>query len=248
MSPRLRPRFRGFHPEAFRFFRRLARHNHKPWFDRNRALYDEHVAGALKGLFEELAPLMLALHPDFEVSGLTGKNFSRINHDIRFARDKSPYRRHLYLYFAERGKSGLDTRLYVGLSAEGVTCGWAAYNGRRSLLQCLLKPRRARQPQRLEKLLQGLARRYEMYWHGAERGQWKKYPGSPKTEKDWKRCRAWVVRKRFPATRPVLRAPAFAREVASIFQELFPLYAFSSIEGPVGEHALRRPGQRKRRK
>jgi len=143
---RERPRFRGFHPEAFRFFRRLARSNHKPWFDRNRALYEEHVAGALKGLFEALAPRMLALDPGFEVSGKTGRNFSRINRDIRFARDKSPYRRNLYLYFIPRGAES-DTRLYVGLSAEGVTCGYAARNGRESPeasgLARLLKPRRA---------------------------------------------------------------------------------------------------------
>ncbi|MFQ5779132.1 MAG: DUF2461 family protein, partial [Terriglobia bacterium] len=69
MKKRNQLRFQGFHPEAFRFFRRLARNNHKPWFDRNRALYQQHVAGALKGLFEELAPTMMELDPDFELSG-----------------------------------------------------------------------------------------------------------------------------------------------------------------------------------
>ncbi|MGH9863374.1 MAG: DUF2461 family protein, partial [Candidatus Acidiferrales bacterium] len=80
---RHRPDFRGFQPEAFRFFRLLARNNHKPWFDRHREVYDEQVAGALKGLFEELAPVALRLSPDFDVSGKTGRNFSRINRDIR---------------------------------------------------------------------------------------------------------------------------------------------------------------------
>lgn len=236
MKPSARVVFRGFHPEAFRFFRRLARNNHKPWFDRHRAIYEEHVAGALKGLFEELAPVLLDWYPDFEVSGRTGKNFSRINRDIRFARDKSPYRRNLYLYFAPRRDPRLDTRLYVGLSAEGVTCGFATYNGRHSSLDRLLKPRvarysgRARDPQRLEKLIRPLALRYEMYWHGVERGQWKKYHGCPRTDKEWKRCKAWVVRKKFPAGHRALGFPAFARTVAKIFRELFPLFAFSALE------------------
>ena len=249
---RERPRFRGFHPEAFRFFRRLARSNHKPWFDRNRALYEEHVAGALKGLFEALAPRMLALDPGFEVSGKTGRNFSRINRDIRFARDKSPYRRNLYLYFIPRGAES-DTRLYVGLSAEGVTCGYAARNGRESPeasgLARLLKPRRAKNPARLERFLRrlllrgkrsGQGRRYEMYWHATERGEWKKYSGAPKSNRDWKRCRSFVVRRKFPPGRRTLRTPAFARAAEKIFRELFPLYAFTAIEGPTGERALHR--------
>lgn len=239
MKRSARPVFRGFHPESFRFFRLLARNNHKPWFDRHRAIYEEHVAGALKGLFEELAPVVLAWHPDFEVSGRTGKNFSRINRDIRFARDKSPYRRNLYLYFGNRSDPQLGTRLYVGLSADGVTCGFATYDGRESALDRLLKPRRTRDPHSLERLSRRLARRYEMYWHGVERGEWKKYPGSPRTEKDWKRCKAWVVRQMFPAGRRELRVPGFARTVARIFRELFPLYAFSAVAGRAGELALR---------
>ena len=124
---RLPARFQGFHPEAFRFFRRLVRNNHKPWFDRNRALYQQHVAGALKALFEELAPPLLALDPDFEISGKTGRNFSRINRDIRFARDKSPYRRNLYLYFGAHGGSHEEseqektTSAVPGLSPGGVS-------------------------------------------------------------------------------------------------------------------------------
>lgn len=227
---RPRPRFRGFQPEAFRFFRRLARNNQKPWFDKNRPIYEQHVAGALRGLFEEIIPAMLALDPDFEISGKTGRNFSRINRDIRFARDKSPYRRNLYLYFNRHGSRGLDTRLYVGLSADGVTCGLAAYNGRDSSLERLLKPRRARQPAEFARAIRRLTRRYEMYWHGLEKAEWRKYAGYPRSDKEWKRCRAWVIRRQFPASRRELRSPRFARQVKKIFTELFPLYAFGTHE------------------
>lgn len=240
MKASSRARFRGFHPQAFRFFRRLARNNHKPWFDRHRTIYEEHVVGALRGLLEELAPVLLGLDPDFEVSGKTGRNFSRINRDIRFARDKSPYRSNYYLYFGDRRSQGLEARLYVGLSAEGVTCGFAVYDGRDSALERLLKPRRVKNPAALERFVRRLRRRYESYWHGTERGEWKKYPGVPETDKDWKRCRAWIVRKKFPAARRALRSPAFARTVEKIFRELFPLYAFTTVEGRAGERPLNR--------
>jgi len=240
------PRFSGFHPEAFRFFRRLARNNRKPWFDRHRHTYDQHVSGALRALFEELVPFVLSLDDGFEISGKTGRNFSRINRDIRFARDKSPYRRNLYLYFGPRNAPGRDARLYLGLSAEGVTCGLALYGGRESSLEQRLKPRRARRPEDLEQHLRrlapppaGRARRYEIYWHRHERGEWKKYPGSPRTEKDWKYCRAWVLRKRFAPSRRELRSARFTRSVEKVFDDLFPLYAFATVDGPLGERALR---------
>ncbi|MGH9863638.1 MAG: DUF2461 family protein, partial [Candidatus Acidiferrales bacterium] len=185
------------------------------------------VAGALKGLFEELAPVALRLSPDFDVSGKTGRNFSRINRDIRFARDKSPYRRNLYLYFGREG-SETGARLYVGLSADGVTCGFAIYDGRDSEMERILKARRARNPRPLDTLLRRLRRRYQMYWHGTERGEWRQYPGTPKTDKDWKRCRALIVRRLFPTSRRELRSPRFAKRVEKIFRDLFPLYAFAT--------------------
>jgi uncharacterized protein (TIGR02453 family) len=239
MKPRRPPRFRGFHPEAFHFFRRLARNNRKAWFDRHRPDYEQHIVGALRALFEELVPAVLALDSDFEIAGKTGRNFSRINRDIRFARDKSPYRRNLYLYFGPRGRPGRDARLYLGLSAEGITCGLALYGGRGSSLQECLKPRRALHPEQVEKFLRHMARRYETYWHATERGDWVKHPGFPQTDKEWKRCRALVLRRRFPPSHRPLRSPRFAWTVERIFAELFPLYAFSVLEGPHGERALR---------
>jgi uncharacterized protein (TIGR02453 family) len=247
VRPSVGLRFRGFPPEAFDFFRRLARNNHKPWFDENRPIYEEHVAGTMKALFEELAPRMLALDADFEISGKTGRNFSRINRDIRFARDKSPYRRNLYLYFSPRGSEG-STRLYVGLSADAVTCGFATRNGRGSDLERTLRPRRVRDPKALDAALRRLAlrgkrsgqgRRFEIYWHGTERGEWKKYAGPPRSDRDWKRCRQLVVRRVFPPGRRVA-SPAFAREIVRIFRSLFPLFAFSALDGPRAERALAR--------
>jgi uncharacterized protein (TIGR02453 family) len=223
-------KFCGFSPEAFRFFRRLARNNHKPWFDQNRPTYEEHVSGALKGLFEKLAPRMLLLDPEFEISGKTGKNFSRINRDIRFARDKSPYRGNLYLFFGRAG-TDLGTRLYVGLSATGVTCGFAAYHSRGSELEEILKPRRAREPEEIGRLLKRLQRRFEMYWHAQERGEWKQKAGYPQSDVDWKRCRALIVRRHFPPTRSALRSPGFARQIERIFRELFPLYSLATQKG-----------------
>ena len=89
------------------------RNNQKAWFDANRARYDQHVVGAFRGLLEALSPALLKLNPHFEVGGKTNGNFSRINRDIRFSKDKCPYKSNYYLYVYDnrhdRGHAGGST-------------------------------------------------------------------------------------------------------------------------------------------
>jgi len=45
-------------------------------------------------------PAVLELDARFDVAARSGKNFSRINRDIRFAKDKTPYHLHMYVKFS----------------------------------------------------------------------------------------------------------------------------------------------------
>ena len=119
-------------PETFRFFRELGRNNRKEWMDANRERYRQHVVEPLRALLDTLAPVVRKLNPEFDTSGRTGRNFSRINRDIRFARDKSPYRTQMYLMFSDqRAADGDDAQLYVGVSPDAVTSGFRIYGGGR---------------------------------------------------------------------------------------------------------------------
>lgn len=236
--------FRGFTPHSFGFFRRLARNNRKEWFEANRPTYEEQVVAPLHGLFAALSPTVVELSPDFELSGRTGRNFSRINRDMRFARNKAPYHHNLYLYFTRADSGPWDARLYVGLSADGVTTGFATYHRPQGSMDRLLKPRRAEDPAGVDRFLRRLARRYEIYWHGMEKGEWRKYLGRPRSDADWKRAKALVVRKLFLPSRAELYSARFAGRVARIFGELFPLYAFSALDearGPLSGSLSARP-------
>src|SRR5580692_10906479 len=77
-------------PATLRFFRDLKRNNRKEWMDANRDRYRADVVAPFRALLSALAPYVIQLHPDFDTAGRTGVNFSRINRDIRFARDKTP--------------------------------------------------------------------------------------------------------------------------------------------------------------
>jgi uncharacterized protein (TIGR02453 family) len=218
-----------FTRETFRFFQELARHNKKEWMDANRERYQQHVVAPFRALLEALAPAALKLNAHFDVSGRTGVNFSRINRDIRFSKDKSPYRLQMYLFFSDRRAQDGDAQLYVGLSADAVTAGVRIYGGERdSRLVRLAAPRAQENLKWLSAQARKLGRKYDSYWYSSEKGDWRQRGGFPLAAGDWKRIRGWVVRKKMqPAA--ALRA-GFAKDAAKILAEVFPLYKFLSAD------------------
>jgi uncharacterized protein (TIGR02453 family) len=218
-----------FTAETFRFFRELGRNNRKEWMDENRERYREHVVAPFRRLLDALTPAVRTLHPGFGVGGRTGENFSRINRDIRFASDKSPYRAQMYLFFsraAAPGRSG--GQLYVGISAEAITVGfWIYSESRQSTLASVGIPRAVQHAPWIERKRKKFRRNYESYWYSSEKGQWTKHAGWPRDAKEWKKCKGWIVRRKFS---PVVATRAkFVRDTEKIFRDLFPLFAFSSL-------------------
>src|SRR6202521_4723971 len=119
-----------FARETFQFFKDLARHNRKEWMDANRERYQAAVVQPFRRLLEEMTATVLELDSRFDTSGRTGPNFSRINRDIRFAKDKTLYKTQMYLKFSVPAPGKRETgQLYVGLSVETVTAGFRIYSG-----------------------------------------------------------------------------------------------------------------------
>src|SRR6266446_10919934 len=118
-----------FTRSTFQFFRDLGRHNRKEWMDANRERYQQTVVQPFRRLLDELAPKILQLDSRFDTSGRTGANFSRINRDIRFAKDKTLYKTHMYLKFSVPPPVKRETgQLYTGISADTVTAGFRIYS------------------------------------------------------------------------------------------------------------------------
>jgi uncharacterized protein (TIGR02453 family) len=214
-----------FTRETFRFFQELARNNRKDWMDRNRERYQEQVVQPFRRLQQEMLPAVMKLDADLG----TGSSFSRINRDIRFARDKTPYRPQMYLKFAApfAGDAG---ELYVGLAARTVTVGFRIYSGgkrKESAIGKMAEPRLERDPCLLSKLKARLGRKYESYWYAVEKKEWRERDGWPASLEEWKKLQGWIVRKKlkpWAATRA-----KFTRDVAAIFRDVYPLLQFTSL-------------------
>ena|SRR5579859_4234600 len=238
--------FQGFQPASFGFFHELAKNNHKPWFDAHRTIYDGHVTGAFRSLLVALEPALLELNPHFETAGKTNGNFSRINRDIRFSKDKAPYKSNYYLRFYDSRRSAKsDGCLYVGLSADCVTAGFNTYatwgRGPKGALETVFRPRFAKERAIFEQLLKATVSkgRYQTYWHRQEQGDWAQHSGLPRRDDDWLTLQAWVVRKVFEPGAKGIGTPGFAGRIEKIFRELYPLYVFTSATSPQWKKALR---------
>ncbi len=220
-----------FTRETFRFFKDLGRHNHKEWMDENRDRYQGALVQPFRRLLEELAPGVLELDSRFDTTGRTGANFSRINRDIRFAKDKTLYKTHMYLKVSVPPPAKRETgQLYVGLSPDRVTAGFRIYSGakrKESTIALIAGPRATAEPGWVAKQKKRLGRSYESYWYTTVKGEWTKHDGWPTAVEDWKKILAWIVRRKF-ASSAATRA-SFPREAAKVFRDLYPLLRFTSL-------------------
>ena len=132
----------------------------------------------LRRLCEALTPAVLKLNQEFDCSGRTGANFSRINRDIRFAKDKTPYKSQMYLKFGVPFPGDAESgQFYAGFTAETVTAGFRLYAGgkrKESAIAVMAQPRMEQNPRWLAQQKRRLGRRYESYWWMASGGQLEK--------------------------------------------------------------------------
>jgi uncharacterized protein (TIGR02453 family) len=94
------------------FFKELEKNNHKPWFDENRKRYESDVKKPFKEFIAEMAKAMQPLYPNSDLSKNT--SIMRINRDIRFSADKTPYKIHMAGKVSPKGtKDKTNPGLYV---------------------------------------------------------------------------------------------------------------------------------------
>src|SRR5260370_18559988 len=106
-----------FTAATFRFFRGLARHNAKPWFEAHRAEYEREVRAPMQALIEESGLGFGRLGA--EITGNPKRSMFRIYRDIRFSKDKSPYKTHAACWFRHQ-----DADHRIGSEAEGGGAGF----------------------------------------------------------------------------------------------------------------------------
>ena len=113
---------------TIQFLKELAKNNSKSWFDANRSKYE-----IAKADFAELVKNSLAAFSkkDRSLDSLTFKDcMFRINRDVRFSKNKAPYKTNMSMYFVKGGKKSMLAGYYFHFEPVGKSfVGGGLYGG-----------------------------------------------------------------------------------------------------------------------
>jgi len=109
--------FQGFGKQALPFFKALKFHQSKEWFDENRALYESDVLAPLTALIDDLTAEFARRKVPLKGEGK--KSIFRIHRDVRFSKDKSPYKTHAGAVMTRSGKKSDQGLLYLHIDPAG---------------------------------------------------------------------------------------------------------------------------------
>lgn len=144
------------------FFTELAFNNEKSWFDKNRKRYEKSV----KEPFKEFTQAIIDGIHDFDpsIGNLQPKDVMfRINRDIRFAKDKTPYNTWLSAGIVQGGKknSADAPGYYFRFAVDKVSIGGGAFHPGKEHLQAI-RSKIANNPEALRSIIEG--KKFKQTW------------------------------------------------------------------------------------
>ena len=211
--------FQGYTDETFEFFMAIRFNNNRPFFLENRDWYLRAVREPSLALAQELAPAVEKLDENLERR--PHRVVSRINRDVRFSRDKSPYRDYIWLAFRRPGEER-DTTLgvYFDLSDTGASYGMGFYRENRGVMEAL-RERMRTAPEDLLALYRPLQAEFTLHVNAAKRI---KIPESlPEELRIWYAARGFYLEKDITDF-DLIRSSALAEEIRGGYARLAPLY------------------------
>lgn len=114
----------GFTQETFDFLAGIVAHNEKAWFDAHKAQYERACIEPGKAFVAAVGPRLRELSPTVQFEPRVNASLWRINRDVRFSKDKRPYKDHFDLWFWHGERKGWnEPGFWVRLTAGGVQMG-----------------------------------------------------------------------------------------------------------------------------
>jgi uncharacterized protein (TIGR02453 family) len=116
-------KFSGFPESGLSFLRALDEHNERDWFEAHRTAWDEQIIPAMLAWCEELTVRLRDVMPHLVFVPRVGGSLYRLNRDVRFSRDKRPYKTHVAALLWEGGEKHDAPGVYLHVAPGEVTFG-----------------------------------------------------------------------------------------------------------------------------
>lgn len=109
--------FPGFRPAALAFLRDLAANNNRAWFLENKPVYEREVVAPFRLLLADVTSALATAGS--KLTGDPAKAIFRIHRDVRFSKDKLPYKTNSGAVLRKGGAGKFDGILYIHLDPAG---------------------------------------------------------------------------------------------------------------------------------
>ncbi len=117
-----------------KFFEALTENNSTEWFNENRKTYEKEVKEPFADLVNEMIRRIQEYEPEVQIKPADA--ISRINKDIRFSKDKTPYNTHVSANISVYGKKDKSyPGFFFQLSPTGISIFGGAYMIENPMLQ-----------------------------------------------------------------------------------------------------------------
>lgn len=214
--------FTGFLPETIDFLWELRMNNSKEWMDQNRERYKT----VLKTPFDHFSAAISESFAD-----ATGEKMdwsvSRINRDIRFSKDKSPYRSCRWVVLKEPLVTGTDWKMrpafYFEVTPEGYSHGMGVYEATPAYLNAYREKIRNK-PIDFLNIIEGIEKKKDFILMGED---YKKVDASALP----KEIGPWYIKKNFyvnevKSIEDIIFSEALPQMIVEKWKDLIPLYRY----------------------
>ena len=113
----------AFSQDTFRFLAELEANNSKDWFEAHRSDYETHWKDAALDFIAGLSTDMATRDPALRAEAKLNGSLRRINRDVRFSKDKSPYAPRLHIVFWNGDHPNRSPGVHIVLNPKGVGYG-----------------------------------------------------------------------------------------------------------------------------
>ena len=115
--------FTGFPPQTLDFLTGLSANNSKDWFDAHRSDYDAYWVEPAKAFVEAAGEALVDLAPEIEAQPRVNGSIFRVNRDIRFSKDKRPYKDHRDFWFWEGQRKQAVSGFFMRITPDALGIG-----------------------------------------------------------------------------------------------------------------------------
>lgn len=123
---RTKASFPGFPKEALQFLRSIEKNNNRAWFGKMKSVYEDSVKAPMLALVEALDQELLDYAPEYITE--PNKAVFRIHRDVRFSKNKDPYKTNIAAGFHRQNLGKNDTAsFYIHLDAKELFIGAGVY-------------------------------------------------------------------------------------------------------------------------